>query len=94
MKKKHIKLYVPILIVVFIAIVISQSSLVSTVPELRTSEERISNFPKKDFPVKGNVNVYWNEYLVPFIEADNDGAFLFAFRTNGNVTYVIPRTSG
>ncbi len=76
-KKKFRKLQILLVLLVLIAVFISQCSIVSTVPKMKSSDERVNNFPTQNFPTEGEVTVYWNEYLVPFIEAQNDADAAF-----------------
>jgi penicillin G amidase len=57
---------------------INGCSIITTNPEKKTAEERINSFPENNYPIKESATVYWNENMVPFIEAENDedGAFV------------------
>lgn len=53
-------------------------SVLFTYPNKTTAEERLSAFPSDlAWPIDAPINVYWNEQMIPFVEAqtDNDGAF-------------------
>jgi penicillin amidase len=39
--------------------------------------DRLSQFPVKNLPLKGKVTIYWNDYKVPFIEAEYDSDCAF-----------------
>lgn len=41
-------------------------------------EDRLAMFPSRPFPVKEKVTIRWNDYQVPFVEAENDEDLAFA----------------
>ncbi len=49
-----------------------------TFPESRSEKQRLNDFPVTNWPVKGNVDVYWNKNMIPFVEADFDEDCAFA----------------
>ncbi len=46
-------------------------------PNQRSAEERLAQFPQENLPLEKPANIYWNEYMVPFIEAEDDGDCAF-----------------
>ncbi len=52
--------------------------LLRTLPEPTKIDERLAVFPTSNVPVRDNVNIYWNEYSIPFIEAKHDDDLAFA----------------
>ncbi len=52
-------------------------SLLLTSPEATVSKDRLKNFPTSHLPLKDNVDLYWNQYMVPFIHANDDGDAAF-----------------
>ncbi len=46
-------------------------------PDSIPVKDRLASFPTHDVPVEGDVNVYWNEHLVPFIDAETDRGLAF-----------------
>ncbi|MGC9344124.1 MAG: penicillin acylase family protein, partial [Bacteroidales bacterium] len=69
---------VSLVAILIIAVGIIIYPIVTTKTEMTTSEERIHSFPDRDFPITNKATIYWNENLIPFIEAesDEDAAFL------------------
>lgn len=67
-----------LIFIIFFSLSILSCSLVTTYPEERTTKNRIDTF-ERIFPknINNNVKVYWQENMIPFVEAnnDNDGAF-------------------
>jgi len=47
-------------------------SIFTPTPKQIDINKRLESFPKKDLPLKQNLTLYWNEYQVPFIDAEND----------------------
>ncbi|NRA67386.1 MAG: penicillin acylase family protein [Pseudobacteriovorax sp.] len=58
--------------------VLGGCSTLLTFPEPRSEGQRLSDFPTKDWPVKGKVSIYWHQNMIPFIEAENDLDCAFA----------------
>lgn len=46
-------------------------------PEDRETEERLSAFPTDELPLESEVSLRWNDYQVPYIEAENDHDLAF-----------------
>lgn len=46
-------------------------------PDDRETEERLSVFPTDELPLESEVSLRWNDYQVPYIEADNDHDLAF-----------------
>ena len=65
---------VPVLIIVFAvsALVLGACGLLSPLPDETTTAERIAALPIAGAPLERPVTVYWNEHLVPFVEAQTD----------------------
>ncbi|MCB2168895.1 MAG: penicillin acylase family protein [Deltaproteobacteria bacterium] len=42
-------------------------------PEPVGTDERLQTFPVKNAPLRETVTIYWDDHLIPFIEAQNDG---------------------
>ena len=54
-------------------------STVFTYPNDTTVEERLNAFPTTQrWPVESTVTIYWNDQMVPFVEADSDSDGAFA----------------
>lgn len=64
----------------FVAL-LGSCSIITSRPEVNTSEQRFDAFTIKNLPLTDSVTVYWNQYMVPFIEAktDADAAFMLGF---------------
>jgi penicillin G amidase len=41
-------------------------------PRSASLEERLAHFPRRNLPLKAAVTIRWNDYQIPFIEADHD----------------------
>jgi len=81
-KLKHIlsiilKSLIYIITLLIIIILIPACPLIVSKPDTKTIAQRIESFPNGQLPVEKPITIYWNEHLVPFIEAetDEDGAF-------------------
>ena len=55
----------------------SGCALLQPPPEEIPTRERLRAFPRLNVPTKEQVTVYWNDHLVPFIEADHDDDLAF-----------------
>ncbi len=53
-------------------------SLIKPLPKTTTLEERLAAIPTQQSPIHGWVRIYWNDYQVPFIEAEKDDDAAFA----------------
>ena len=47
-------------------------SLLTPLPAPSTTAERLAAFPTRGLPLERGVAIYWNDYQVPFIEAETD----------------------
>ena len=47
-------------------------ALLKPLPKPKGTQERLSDFPTEGLPLRENVTVYWDDHLIPFIEAQND----------------------
>ena len=47
-------------------------ALLKPLPKPKGALERLSDFPTEGLPLRENVTVYWDDHLIPFIEAKND----------------------
>jgi penicillin amidase len=67
-----------IILIAIIGLVVIFSPFIFADTEMKTSEERLNSFPTENMPLDNEVTVYWNENLIPFIEAetDEDAAFV------------------
>ncbi len=63
-------------ILIFI-VSLSACSIISTQPIKKTSQERFESFPTANLPLRDSVSVYWNSYMVPFIDANTDADAAF-----------------
>ncbi len=59
-------------LVFFAALLFSGCAFLQSMPEQKTLKSRLQNFPTEGLPVVQSVLVYWNQYQVPFIEAQTD----------------------
>jgi penicillin amidase len=57
---------------------LTQCSVFTPLPETTTIDERLAVFPTDDLPFDEEINVYWDKYQTPFIEAESDSACAFA----------------
>ena len=53
-------------------------SLIKPLPKTTTLEQRLAAIPPQQLPLQGWVRIYWNDYQVPFIEAETDDDAAFA----------------
>ena len=53
-------------------------SLIKPLPKTTTLEQRLAAIPTQQLPLQGWVRIYWNDYQVPFIEAETDDDAAFA----------------
>ena len=53
-------------------------SLIKPLPKPMTLEERLAAVPTQQVPIHGWVRIYWNDYQIPFIEAETDDDAAFA----------------
>jgi penicillin G amidase len=67
-----------VLVVAIILGVAIGCALLKPLPPQATVAQRIEAFPVGDVPVSGRVRVYWDDHLIPFIEADSDEDLAFA----------------
>lgn len=63
---------------VLLSVLISSCSFLIEKPVFLTTEERDNMFPTSSLPLENTVKIYWNDYRVPFIEAENDSDLAFA----------------
>lgn len=72
------KLYLIIFILLLIIVTISCVGYFSTIPPRQSFTDRIDNFPIENVPLDEAAHIYWNENLIPFIDAqtDHDAAYL------------------
>lgn len=63
------------------AVFLGSCSIITSRPDVKTSEQRFDAFSIENLPLTDSVTVYWNQYMVPFIEAktDADAAFMLGF---------------
>lgn len=67
----------------FLALVFALSAYVMAIsyrtlfPKPLSTQARLAQFPAESLPVDGTVRIYWNDYQVPFIEAETDQAAAF-----------------
>ncbi len=70
------------LLILFIACSATGCSLLFTYPDKETFQTRIQLLQENtESPVKKTVRIYWNQYAVPFIEAQTDEDLAFALGT-------------
>lgn len=72
------KIYVMLAILVLILLLISCMTVITTAPRRRNFTQSLESFPTSDLPLKDAATIYWDSYLIPFIETntDQDCAFL------------------
>lgn len=63
---------------ILIAILIPACSLLTTSPDPITTAERDALVARNGHPVGAPINVYWNDYRIPFIEAQSDSDAAYA----------------
>ncbi len=56
----------------------SGCALLQPLPEPTTIDERLATLPSSELPMEAPVTVRWNEYQIPFIEAETDEDAAFA----------------
>jgi penicillin amidase len=62
-----------------ICILFCSCSVISTYPEKKSQQERLSFFEEHpQIPTKRPVKLYWNQYSVPFVEAQTDQDLAFS----------------
>ncbi len=61
----------------FVSALLAGCSLLAPLPEPSRTAERLRAFPLRNLPLHQPVTVYWNENLVPFIDARDDGDAAF-----------------
>ena len=69
----------PVIIAVVIGVMlISGMAVMRASPSKQEIDERLQSFPAHDLPLKAPAVIYWDEHLIPFIDAetDEDCAFL------------------
>ncbi len=66
------------LLTILFAALLGSCNIINSRPHKKTSEQRFGAFSFVDLPLNDSVSVYWNQYMVPFIEAktDADAAFM------------------
>ncbi len=64
--------------VVLIGVLLAGCAVLQPLPRKTTLGERLGTFPTDNLPIKGPVTVSWNEFQVPFIEAETDADAAFA----------------
>lgn len=53
-------------------------ALMTPLPEPTTVSERLQAVPTDDLPITAPVTIYWDEHMIPFIEAESDEDLAFA----------------
>jgi len=79
MLRRITKTFLIILIVILSSLIIfSCVVFIKSSANEKTYDQRLTSFPTENLPLKKQAYVYWNDHLVPFIEAgtDEDAAFL------------------
>ena len=63
--------------VIMISLLLAGCAVLSPLPKKSSVDQRLAMFPTKGLPLEKPVKVYWDEYKVPWIEAqtDDDAAF-------------------
>jgi len=59
-------------ILFMIVLMISCVAVITTSPKQRNLTQRLESFPTANLPLKDSATIYWNTYLIPFIDARND----------------------
>ncbi|MDD9951520.1 MAG: penicillin acylase family protein [Zetaproteobacteria bacterium] len=62
----------------WVVLLLSGCSVLTTYPDHYSQLERLQQFRQDGAPLQHEVRVYWNEYAVPFIEAQSDTDLAFA----------------
>ncbi len=62
-----------------LALIAPGCALLSPLPRPTTTEQRLANFPADEpAPLYGQVDIYWDDYQIPFIVAEHDNDVPFA----------------
>ncbi|HPN84643.1 MAG TPA: penicillin acylase family protein [Victivallales bacterium] len=64
-------------VLAFLCVLNGCSVIFTSMPEPVSLEERLKEFPNS-LPVEDELNIYWNEHMVPFIEAKTDSDLAFS----------------
>ncbi len=67
-----------LVLALFYFFVLSGCSIFAPLPEPSSTLERIASFPSGKAPLAGPVTIYWDDHLIPFIEARYDEDLPFA----------------
>ena len=54
-----------------------RAAILNRAPEPRDLQSRLSAFPTRGLPLEGEVETWWNDHQVPFIEAESDADLAF-----------------
>lgn len=67
-----------LILLTLILLIASCVAVITTSPKKQSFNQRLESFPTKNLPLQKPAMIYWNDYLIPFIEAqsDQDCAFL------------------
>ena len=67
-----------LLFFILLLLIASCVAVITTSPKKQSFNQRLESFPTKNLPLQKPATIYWNDYLIPFIEArsDRDCAFL------------------
>ena len=76
--KYFLRLLISLAIIIIATVIIILFPVISSDANEKSSEERIDAFPESNLPLKENATIFWNENMIPFIDAktDEDAAFL------------------
>lgn len=67
------------LIVIFSLAVLPVSCFIPSPSKIKSTQQRISEFLlTKSFPLEHSTTVYWDNYLIPYIDAKDDGDLFFS----------------
>ena len=64
--------------VVLISFLLAGCAILQPLPRETTLDQRLGVFPTANLPIERPVSISWNEYQVPFIEAETDADAAFA----------------
>jgi len=70
--------WVVLVVLVLLGGGVAGCALMLRVPAPTTQQQRLAIFPTENLPIGAPVTIYWNEYAVPFVEAQSDEDLAFA----------------
>ena len=77
---RHLK-KIFIVILILILFLFACINFITVKPIRQTFDQRLKSFPVKNMPLADSATVYWDEHLIPFIEAQNDADCAFLLGT-------------